>query len=62
MKKNPGRRMRRQFAAMNRKKQSGKKQAINEQKLLHFSNMNGPFKGIKGLPWRSLNLLKGATA
>ena len=44
MKKSAGRRLRRQIAAVNRRRDSDKKQAINERKLLHFSNGNGVFK------------------
>lgn len=58
MKKSAGRRLRRQIAAVNRREDSDKKQAINERKLLHFSNMNGPFKKKP----RFLSLLKGANA
>ena len=56
MKKSAGRRLRRQIAAVNRRGDSDKKQAINERKLLHFSNMNGEFKKRP----RFLSLLKGA--
>lgn len=56
MKKSAGRRLRRQIAAANRREDSDKKQAINEQKLLHFSRMNGEFRN----KLRSLSLLKGA--
>ena len=58
MKKSAGRRLRRQIAAVNRRIDSDKKQAINEQKLLHFSNMNGEFKKRP----RFLSFLKGANA
>lgn len=54
MKKSAGRRLRRQIAATNRREDSDKKQAINEQKLLHFSRMNGEFKKKP----RFLSLLK----
>ena len=58
MKKSAGRKLRRQITAASRKEDSDKKQAINEQKLLHFSNMNGEFKKKP----RFLSLLKGANA
>jgi len=58
MKKSAGRRLRRQITAANSKGDSDKKQAINERKLLHFSNMNGEFKKMPGF----LSLLKGANA
>ena len=57
MKKSAGRRLRRQIAAANRKTDSDKKQAINERKLLHFSHLNGVFKGKP----RFLSNLKGVT-
>ena len=49
--------MRRRLEAANRKTDSDKKQAINERKLLHFSNMNGVFKDKP----RFLSNLKGVT-
>jgi hypothetical protein len=58
MKKSAGRKLRRQITAANRKEDSDKKQAINERRLLHFSNMNGEFKKKP----RFLGLLKGANA
>ena len=58
MKKSAGRKLRRQITEANRKKDSDKKQAINERRLLHFSNMNGEFKKKP----RFLSLLKGANA
>lgn len=58
MRKSAGRAMRRRVAAANRKSDSDKKQAINERKLLHFSNMNGEFKKRP----RFLSLLKRAPA
>ena len=58
MRKSAGRAMRRRLEAANRKTDSDKKQAINERKLLHFSNMNGVFKGKP----RFLSNLKGVTA
>jgi hypothetical protein len=56
MKKSAGRAMRRKLAAANRKTDSDKKQAMNERKLLHFSNCNGPFKKQP----KFLSNLKGA--
>lgn len=58
MKKSAGRRLRRQIAAVNRREDSDKKQAINERKLLHFSNGNGVFKNKPMF----LSNLKGASA
>ena len=58
MKKSAGRRLRRQIAAVNRRIDSDKKQAINERKLLHFSNGNGVFKDKPMF----LSNLKGAIA
>ena len=58
MKKSAGRKLRRQITAANSKGDSDKKQAINERKLLHFSNMNGEFKKRP----RFLSLLKRAPA
>lgn len=58
MKKSAGRRLRRQITAANRREDSDKKQAINEQKLLHFSHLNGEFRG----KLQFLSLLKGANA
>jgi len=58
MKKSAGRKLRRQITAANRKTDSDKKQAINERKLLHFSHLNGVFKGKP----RFLSNLKGVTA
>lgn len=58
MRKSAGRAMRRRVAAANRKSDSDKKQAINERKLLHFSNGNGVFKNKPMF----LSNLKGASA
>ena len=57
MQKSAGRAMRRKLAAVNRKTDSDKKQAVNEQKLLHFSHCNGPFKKKP----RFLSNLKGVS-
>ena len=58
MKKSAGRKQRRMLIAANRKSESDKKQTMNEQKLMHWSHCNGPFKKQP----RFLSTLKGATA